>query len=64
VFLVGFGFNVVGVALMMWNVASPSTAAAQRYVLALMCALALAGINFIVTVDVLPAEITGWVKYG
>jgi hypothetical protein len=49
VFLVGLAFNVVGAALMLWNVASPSSASAQRYVLALMCALALAGINFIIT---------------
>jgi len=50
VFLLGLAFNVAGVVLLAWNVVAPSPSSAQRYVLALMCALALAGINFVITV--------------
>ena len=50
VFALGLAFNVAGVTLLAWNVVRPGPPnAGQRYVLALMCALALAGINFIVT---------------
>jgi len=49
VFSLGLAFNVIGIALLAWNLVSPDSASAQRYALGLLCALALAGINFIVT---------------
>jgi hypothetical protein len=49
VFWLGLSFNLAGVVLLVWNVVAPGSGSAQRYVLALLCALALAGINFVVT---------------
>jgi hypothetical protein len=49
-FGLGFALNTTAVTLFAWNVLAPAPSSAQRYVLALMCALAVAGINFIVAV--------------
>lgn len=49
-FALGLAFNATSVALLAWNVVAPDPGSSRRYVLALMCALAIAGVNFIVTV--------------
>ena len=49
-FGLGFALNATAVTLFAWNVLAPTPSSPQRYVLALMCALAIAGINFIVAV--------------
>jgi hypothetical protein len=49
VFSLGLALNLAGVVLLGWNVLAPGADAARRYALALMCALALAGINFVIT---------------
>lgn len=49
-FALGFVFHVTAVTLLAWNVVAPDPGSPRRYVLALMCALAIAGINFMVTV--------------
>lgn len=49
IFSLGLALNVVGATLFGWNALAPGPGSPQRYVLALMCALGLAGINFIIT---------------
>jgi hypothetical protein len=49
-FMLGLAFNATAVLLLAWNVVAPAPSSSRRYVLALMCVLAIAGINFIVTV--------------
>jgi len=49
-FWLGFALNATAVTLFAWNTFLPDSTSANRYVLALMCALAIAGINFIVAV--------------
>lgn len=49
-FALGFALNAVAVVLFAWNAIAPTLSSPQRYVLGLMCALSIAGINFIVAV--------------
>lgn len=49
-FGLGFALNATAVVLFAWNAVAPTLVSPQRYVLGLMCALAIAGINFIVAV--------------
>ena len=49
-FGLGFALNAAAVVLFAFNVVAPTLSSSQRYVLGLMCALAIAGINFIVAV--------------
>ena len=49
-FVLGLAFNATAVLLFAWNVVDSTGSSPRRYVLALMSALAIAGINFIVTV--------------
>jgi hypothetical protein len=49
-FWLGFALNATAVTLFAWNALLPNPTSPNRYVLALMCVLAVAGINFIVAV--------------
>jgi len=49
-FWLGFTLNATAVTLLAWNALAPNPTSPHRYVLALMCVLAVAGINFIVAV--------------
>jgi hypothetical protein len=49
-FLLGLTFHATAVLLLAWNVVAPTEGSPRRYVLALMSVLAIAGINFTVTV--------------
>jgi hypothetical protein len=49
-FVLGLGLNATAVLLLAWNVVAPDPGSPRRYVMALMSVLAIAGINFIVTV--------------
>jgi hypothetical protein len=48
-FSLGLALNVTGAILLGWNALWSSSRSPQRYVLALMCALALAVVNFVIT---------------
>ena len=49
-FGLGFALNAAAVVLFAWNAIAPTLSSPQCYVLGLMCALSIAGINFIVAV--------------
>jgi hypothetical protein len=49
-FVLGLAFNATAVLLLAWNVLTPTQESPRRYVLALMSLLAIAGINFTITV--------------
>ena len=49
-FGLGFALNAAAVFLFAWNAVAPTPSSPQRYVLGLVCALSIAGINFIVAV--------------
>jgi len=49
-FGLGFALNAAAVVLFAWNTVAPTLSSPQRYVLGLICALAIAGINFVVAV--------------
>lgn len=49
-FWLGFALNATAVTLFAWNAFVPNPTSPHRYVLALMCVLAVAGINFIAAV--------------
>jgi hypothetical protein len=49
-FGLGFALNAVAMVLFAWNAIAPTLNSPQRFVLELMCALSIAGINFIVAV--------------
>jgi hypothetical protein len=49
-FGLGFALNAVAILLFAYNVLAPTPSSPRRYVLGLMCALAIAGINFLVAV--------------
>jgi hypothetical protein len=49
-FVLGLALNATAVLLLAWNVVAPTQESPRRYVLALMSVLAIAGINFTITV--------------
>lgn len=49
-FALGFSLSAAAVILFAWNVLAPSASSTHRYVLGLMFALGIAGINFIVAI--------------
>jgi hypothetical protein len=49
-FALGLTLIAATVSLLAWNVVAPTEGSSRRYLLALISALAIAGVNFIVTV--------------
>jgi hypothetical protein len=49
-FGLGLVFHAIALLLLAWNVVAPAPGSPRHYVLALMSVLAIAGINFVVTV--------------